>query len=71
MFTVWFCVSGQGMMYCAKSFSTIEEAKQITRQDFGNRLWLDHRKDYWLEILDKDFRLVHTTRKIVRQIGLF
>ena len=58
-------------MYCASTFSSIEEAQQIDKHNFENLMWLKDKADYWIEILDKEFRMVHTTRKITKQIGLF
>tara|TARA_R100000700_G_C3122655_1_gene111019 strand:- start:566 stop:784 length:219 start_codon:yes stop_codon:yes gene_type:complete len=71
MYTVWFCVPGEALMYCSSTFSSIEEAQQITKENFENLLWLKDRTDYWIEILDKNFKKVQTTRRVIQQIGLF
>jgi len=72
-YTVWYSVVGQSMMYTEKGWSikTLEEAKEITTKDFQNHWWVQLRPNGWMEIRDQDFKLIHTTRKQMKQTGLF
>tara|TARA_R100000808_G_C2114557_1_gene127619 strand:- start:674 stop:862 length:189 start_codon:yes stop_codon:yes gene_type:complete len=51
---------------------SLSEAKDITEQDFvSNHWWVSDRPNGWLEVRDKDFVLVYSTKKRLKQLGLF
>ena len=74
MYTVWYCVSGSAIMFCDKRLwkLSLEEARKVTIEDFKQNHWfLKQNPDGWLEIRDRDFAVVHTTRRVLKQISLF
>tara|TARA_A100001515_G_C4580402_1_gene212732 strand:- start:437 stop:676 length:240 start_codon:yes stop_codon:yes gene_type:complete len=72
-YTVWYCVPGEAFMYTEKGWAikTLEEAKEITTHDFKDHWWAKLNPNGWLEIRDQDFNIIHTTREVIKQIGLF
>lgn len=62
-------------MYSEKGWMRIQslaKAKTITEQDFTlHHWWISKRPDGWLEIRDKDFNLVYSTKSNLKQLGLF
>ena len=74
MYTVWYCTVGSAILYCTEGLCklSLEEARAITLEDFDQNHWfIETYPNGWLEIRDEEFFLVSSSRKVMKQLGLF
>ena len=75
MYTVWYCVVGMSILFSDGrdwKLKDLSAAKKITVGDFKQNHWfLKKYRGGWVEVRDERNAVVSSSRKDMKQLGLF